>query len=687
MKMQQATLSFTNAGTPQSEAFGDVYFSVDNGVAESEYVFLKGNQLLEQWQSCTQSHFCIAETGFGTGLNFLLTCQLFERFLEQNPDAQLKSLYYISFEKYPIAIGELQAIHDKWKDLTSYSNALIKQYPPALEGIHRSYYKLGDHKNAIKLDLVLFEAHEGMAQVHNIDDGIVNAWYLDGFAPSKNESMWDIEVYQQMARLSAENASLSTFTAAGAVRRGLESVGFEVSKIKGFGRKREMITARFMPAKASLKNQQAPYFQRATHNSNNIPRHVAIVGAGIAGSLLAMRLTEQGMRVSLICKDEKPAQGASGNAVGGFYPQLNAEASVNSQFFVHAFLYARRFYDELLQDGIDFEHQWCGVLQLGFNKNTQERLTKIHLKNLWPDELAQVIDAKQATEIAGIDIPHGALFLPKAGWIAPVSLVQACLKHAERSGLLTSYYQHDLLGYESTAEGVSLNLSGTTRSLLADTLVIAAGSHSPDIAQELIPMRLTRGQVESVPKQASSENLRSVICHKGYFTPAVNGHHALGSSYVKNDLSTEHRIRELEQNLKLHSDAMGEAEWMQAIKQLKHERISGRAAIRCSTPDHLPLVGAMPNIDEQKQELKDLYKALPLNRYPQGSKVKGVYLLSGLGSRGITSAPILVDILVAELCRKPMPMGNTLLDALNPNRFLVRSLIRQQAYSPAGTDE
>jgi tRNA 5-methylaminomethyl-2-thiouridine biosynthesis bifunctional protein len=95
----------------------------------------------------------------------------------------------------------------------------------------------------------------------------------------------------------------------------------------------------------------------------------------------------------------------------------------------------------------------------------------------------------------------------------------------------------------------------------------------------------------------------------------------------------------------------------------------------------------MPNIDEQKQELKDLYKALPLNRYPQGSKVKGVYLLSGLGSRGITSAPILVDILVAELCRKPMPMGNTLLDALNPNRFLVRSLIRQQAYSPAGTDE
>jgi tRNA 5-methylaminomethyl-2-thiouridine biosynthesis bifunctional protein len=682
MKMQQAKLSFSEAGTPQSDAFGDVYFSKDDGIAESEYVFLQGNRLLEQWQQCESSHFCIAETGFGTGLNFLLTCRLFEAFLSKYPEARLKHLHYISFEKFPIPVLQLTEIHQAWQSLEVYSDALLQQYPLALEGMHRSYYQLATQKHALSLDLVFADAQNGMTQVHNINNGLVNAWYLDGFAPSKNESMWDDAVYQQMARLSAQNASLATFTAAGAVKRGLQTVGFEIKKIKGYGRKREMITAQFIKhAKTAHNpsvNTQAPYFRRDT--LKKAPKHVAIVGAGIAGALLAMRLVEHGIKVSLICQDPGPAGAASGNPVGGFYPQLNAEASVNSQFFVHAFLYARRFYDELLANNVDFAHAWCGVLQLGFNPNTQSRLNKIAQRELWPDELAEVIDAKTASQKAGIDIPHPALWLPQAGWIAPISLVEACLEHAQQSELFSSYYDHQLLSYEKNEDGLNLVLQGSHTHLNADVMILATGASTPQIIKQNVPMRLTRGQVEAVPAQLASQDLRTVICHKGYFTPAVNGHHALGSTYVKNDLDTKHRAIELSQNLDMHNMAVGQTTWMQALNELNAENIKGRASIRCSTPDHLPLMGEMPNIAAQSCELNDLYKALPLSRYAQGSKEDGVYLLSGLGSRGITSAPLLVDTLVAQLIGKPFPMGNKLLDALSPNRFLVRALIRQQPY-------
>jgi tRNA 5-methylaminomethyl-2-thiouridine biosynthesis bifunctional protein len=728
MQLQYADLSFTTAGTPQSNAFGDVYFSNDDGIAESEYVFIAGNRLLTQWQNWPHAVFCIGETGFGTGLNFLLTLRYFDAFLLANPTAPLKHLHYISVEKFPIEYEALTQIHALWPSLAPQSRSVMATYPPALEGIHRSFHDTSIAAKSVTLDLVLGDAEQGLSHIHRIREGLVNAWYLDGFAPSKNESMWEPGVFDQMARLSAPGASVATFTAAGAVKRGLQAAGFSTRKIKGYARKREMIVAVYDPEnhdlasppsedhhaatnERSLTNRakpnqthntagerykarplctsisQPPYFQRANHHSPSEKiTSTAIVGGGIAGALLALRLVQQGIKVSLICKDDGPAQGASGNPVGGFYPQLNAQAGVNSQFFVHAFLYARRFYDDLIKQNIAFEHDWCGVLQLGFNPNTALRLDKIADKFIWPKALAQVIDAAEATKIAGVDIPHSALYLPAAGWIAPVSLIQACLHHAQKNGLLTTLYQHTVLSYQTddSSHGVSIALSNQLQqrcTLTADTLIIAAGSDSPSLTQEYLPMRLTRGQVEAIAQTEASAGLRTVLCHKGYFTPAINGHHALGSSYIKNDMSTAHRQDEVIQNLDMHQAAMRDASWMQTINQADIGKVSGRAAIRCSTPDHLPLVGAMPNIQAQTLALADLYKALPAERYAQAINIKGVYVLTGLGSRGITSAPILVDTLVAEITGQALPMSNTLLNAVSPNRFLVRALIRQLPYS------
>lgn len=688
MKLSHAQLSFNPIGTPQSDAFGDVYYSNKDGLAESDYVFIQGNRLIKKWQSWQDTHFCIGETGFGTGLNFLITIKHFDAFLKAYPQSPLKHLHYISVEKYPIEASALATIYQNWPSLADYSASVLRQYPPALEGIHRSMHKVGAVTEVVTLDLILGDAFIGLSNIHVATAGRVNAWYLDGFAPSKNESMWEQNVFDHMARLSAPQASLATFTAAGVVQRGLQAAGFEVSKLKGFGRKREMIVAQLATQHQSPPaDNQPPYFQRAKHSAGSRPKSVAIVGAGIAGALLALRLTMQGIEVKLICKDKGPAFGASGNPIAGFYPQLNAEAGTSSQFFVHAFLYARRFYDNLLEQGMCFEHDWCSVLQLGFNKNTQDRLIKMAEKSLWPEQLAKVVDAEQATIIAGVDIKHPALHLAAAGWIDPVSLIHACLQKAQATGLLSTHYQRQMLCYDASQTGVIVSvtdLHACTQKIHADALIIAAGADSGKLTQQFLPMRLTRGQVEAIPAGKATRKLSAVLCHKGYFTPAVNGQHALGSTYVKDDLNTEHRLSETASNINMHSQAVQESAWMNEIEQLDISKVQGRAAIRASTPDHLPMVGAMPNIAVQTMELADLYKAMPCNRYPSPSNIDNVFLLTGLGSRGVTSAPILVDTLIAEMLHQPFPLSASLLDALSPNRFLVRALIRQSIYQEGG---
>jgi tRNA 5-methylaminomethyl-2-thiouridine biosynthesis bifunctional protein len=174
--------------------------------------------------------------------------------------------------------------------------------------------------------------------------------------------------------------------------------------------------------------------------------------------------------------------------------------------------------------------------------------------------------------------------------------------------------------------------------------------------------------------------LKTVLCHKGYFTPQHRGTHALGSTYVKEDLNTDYRDSERAQNIEIHQKALAQSPWVSELLTKEEAQISGRAAIRCSTPDHLPLVGAMPDIAQQSESLEDLYKALPAHHYSAGENVEGVYILTGLGSRGITSAPIMVETLASQLMNRPLPMGNALLNAVQANRFLVRALVRRQDY-------
>lgn len=219
-------------GAPRSKRFDDVYFSAEDGLAETRHVFLDGNNLPHAWAG--RQRFAIAETGFGTGLNFLAASRLFRQ-----TAAPGQALDYIGIEKFPLTAEEIKEALCPWRDELSADIArLAEAYPALLPGFHRVIID-----ERITLTLVFDDVNAALPHI----SGVIDAWFLDGFKPSVNPDMWSETMFSHMARLSRAGTSFATFTAAGFVKRGLRAKGFEVNKIRGFGAKRDMLAGVYQP--------------------------------------------------------------------------------------------------------------------------------------------------------------------------------------------------------------------------------------------------------------------------------------------------------------------------------------------------------------------------------------------------------------------------------------------------------
>lgn len=218
---------------PYSIIFDDVYYSSDNGLLETDYVFLQGNQLTQRWRTLSSNCFTIIETGFGTGLNFLCATQLWLNHAPQNA-----RLHFISTEKYPLTLQEISAALQAWPALDEVSQPFLARYH-ALSHIPTQLFN-----NRVQLTLLMGDATVSITNLETTAD----AWFLDGFSPAKNPEMWQPALFAQMARLSTSHTTFATFTSAGMVKRGLHAAGFRVHKQAGYGKKREMLTGSFTGA-------------------------------------------------------------------------------------------------------------------------------------------------------------------------------------------------------------------------------------------------------------------------------------------------------------------------------------------------------------------------------------------------------------------------------------------------------
>jgi len=208
-------------GVPVSAEFDDPYYSRADGLAETRYVYLDGNDLPTRWLD--QDHFHIAELGFGTGLNF---CAAWLAFEASSARGQLD---FTSFELHPLGAKEIDAALSVWPEITPYRERLVSTWTP--DG---GMFDFG----AVRLTVITGDVRETLPQW----SGKADAWFLDGFAPARNPAMWEEDVLTAVAKASAPEATFATYTVAGFVRRALATAGFTPEKRSGFGTKREMLT-------------------------------------------------------------------------------------------------------------------------------------------------------------------------------------------------------------------------------------------------------------------------------------------------------------------------------------------------------------------------------------------------------------------------------------------------------------
>jgi len=631
--------------------------------------------------------FTVAETGFGSGLNFLATVELWREMA--TPKA---TLHYISFEKYPLSKQEIIRANTLWPELKDFANQLVNQYPPVdARGFHRIHLP-----GQIKLTLVFDDATEAVKQLLPIIhpspkikeshyglshsgtyQGYVDAWYLDGFAPAKNPEMWTEELFKLMFKVCRKEATLATFTAAGTVRRGLQKAGFEVEKVAGYGRKREMLRATHSLNSASTEVTGAviPNSPRARNKNQSPswhivegccppPKSVAIIGAGLAGAQTAFALANKGMQVTVIDKNQV-ARGASGNQQGIVYCKLSHTNGALSEFNLLAYLFACRFYQhhKLYESA---GHQ-CGVLQLQDSPEQQQLVAKMFAHS---PELVQWVNKHDASALAGIPMDSSGLWFPQSGWFSPGRLCQKLLDQANTKVLegtrVTSLSRPDdqwiLTGEDKHTIGAY------------DAVVLACAYSAKEFSQcHLLSTKSIRGQISLIAATAQSKKLSTVLCGQGYITPSADFYHCAGATFNLDSDSKE--LSEDDHNLNLeNAKALSNS-----LQGINHDDVNlGRVGFRCSTPDYLPLIGTLANETEMLKRFARYRQnsKLPIDEF--GSYWPGLYANVGHGSKGLTSTPICAEIISDLISGEPLPLSQNLINRLHPARFLIRNLARNR---------
>ncbi len=655
-------LTWSEAGEPISTQFDDVYFSRGSGLAESRRVFLEGNGLEARWQALEAQgarHFHIGETGFGTGLNFLLSAQTWLRLAPMGA-----RLTFTSIEACPMTAAQLELAHRAWPELAPLAQALRTTLPPPLPGLHVLAFAGG------RILLRLYYGDAGRA-LDDLDPGLtgqdaVDAWFLDGFAPARNPDMWRAEVLAGIARLSRPGTTLSSFTVAGVVRRGLAQVGFEVRKAPGFGGKRELLQADYTAA-APVRPGSTAWHAVA---DGPAAQEAIVVGAGIAGCSTARALAVRGLRVTVLERAVGPAEGASGNPQGMLYTRLPLDDSPHGEFGLHAWLFGLRYYAALAREGCDGLHL-DGLLVLPADGPDRRRLDRIAARYAGLGDWIEAVDATRAGRLAGRPVADAGLWLGRSGWIEPRRVAGALLDHPSirfRGGSGLRGLRHD-------GDRWRLELDNGEEMAAEHVVLCTAGAAATLLDLEYLRLGSMRGQLTRLPSTDVDRPPAVAICGEGYVTPMLGDAVWVGASYRRDPGDAACSQEEHLENL---------ARLEKLVPAMLHDApdpatLDGRVGLRCTSRDYLPVAGPAPDVAAFRSRYAGLRRNAREFVAGPGPALPGLFLNLAHGSRGLGQAPLCAELLAAQICREPLPLPRRLVRAVHPGRMLIRELIRGES--------
>lgn len=636
-------------GVPFAPAFDDVYHARAGAFAQARAVFMQGSGLPERWRQ--RRRFVILETGFGLGNNFLATWQAW-----RDDADRCEQLVFVSVEKHPLSLEDLRRAHAD-SQAPALAAELLARWPVLTPDMHTLEFDGG----RVRLLLALGDLADWQSELV----GEVDAFYLDGFAPAKNAAMWDARLYPALARLAAPDATAATWSVARDVRDGLTAAGFEVRRVPGFGGKRDRCEARYQGVGRSGQRLVPPPGRRSLPQA----RQALVIGAGVAGAACAHALARDGLAVTVLERRAQPAEETSSNLVGMFHGVLHPHDGAHAQLLRAAALRTQQVLTPLLSD--ELPGATDGLLRGAAGGDAVEMRALAERLGL-PAGYVQALDAEAASAAAGVPLAHAQWLYGGGGWVSPPAFVKALL----RAPGITMRTDAAVARLHRTDDGRWQAL-GPNQEVLAcaDVVVLAAAGDGLSLLDgwhdeaRAWPLGRQRGQVTRLPP-ALAQGLphpTRPLASGGYVITVperLGGGLLCGATNQPGDTDAAVRPSDHARNLAHLSELVG-VPVDPALAE--HVDVQGKVGWRLACDDRLPLVGPVPAPQAQRQG------ARRQEQVRQVPRIEGLYLMTALGSRGLTLAALLGDVLSAWITGAPMPLAASLLDAIDPARFIARA--------------
>ena len=582
-----------------SKFYNDIYFDKLNGPQETEHVYLNTNNLTKKFKN--KQKFVIAEIGFGTGLNFLLTWRLWKENRKTNG-----SLTYISFENAPLSKKDIERVYKKFKKLDGYSRFLLKNIPERCKSTHRIFIK------ADNINLILI--YDDITSLINFNFK-ADTWFLDGFSPKKNPLVWTDKLFKQLYNFTNLDGSLSTFSVAGHIRRGLLKAGFKVSKVSGYGNKKEISYA--------IKKDLISSNQYKFSCEKKIGP-VAIIGSGISGASLAYALRKRNIECFIIDKSYKLANGASGNKLALQMPKLTMDDSPYGLLSLEAFLYSRK-----IAKNLNAIPRSDGLVLIPSRDRDIIKFKKL-LENNWPlDLLNNNYDKLNFLKF----INH--IYMKSSGIVDNSKFIQNLIKDVE---FISKFDVKKI----TSKDGLNIIIDKFGNRLKAKTVIWANGFEMTNLSQNL-PINPISGQVTYLKANELSSNLKINFSYGHHFSQAFKGYHQIGASFNRNANTC---FREIDQNANINSIP----EFLRKNIFYNITESGHRVSVRASTKDRMPFFGDLSALT--------------------GKKSNNIYMLGGMGAWGFVYAPFYAELLVTKIINDQLVINSKLEKLLTIERLL-----------------
>ncbi|RZL10820.1 MAG: FAD-dependent oxidoreductase [Rubrivivax sp.] len=586
-------------------------FSDTGGLAQARHVFLGGNGLPSRWQR--RECFVVLETAFGLGHNFLATWDAWR----QDP-ARCDRLVFVSVEKHPLRREDLARAHAD-SPLPELAAQLIDAWPPLTPGLHGLSFEGG----GVQLMLGLGDARDLLRELVLQAD----AFYLDGFSPSRNSELWDEWLLKSLSRHAILGSTAATWSVHPPMRRALSSLGFEVGLAPGFSNRPEMTVARFAP-------RHVP--QRPAGREPLAPgaRQAVVIGAGLAGAACALALSRAGVACTVVEALAAPAQASSGNPAGLFHGTVNPDDGPHARFNRAAALATQRLLSEL---GVP--HQ-PGLLRLE---------TRLPLEDMaGVPGYVEALSGEAASQRAGTALAHPAWLYVGGGAVNPAAYVRAMLEAAGATMRLNT----PVAALRPHPGGWQLLNAGGA--VIEDApLVVLAGGHAqlPLLGELSGELTVQRGQLTHLAEAPWQPAVP--VAGGGYAIADGRGGVWCGATAQDGDADPALRDADQGENLLRYAQLAG-------LETPPRAPLAGRVAWRLLAPDRLPLIGGVGEPGPLAEQLR------------LQARQPGLVVCTAFASRGIGWAALAGQLVAALALGLPRPLEAELLDAVDPLRFALR---------------